>query len=81
VNPKIIQRKARLRKIETALRYDHVSDDMVREYFNKIQQQNNISTGYKNDNIIERIPSATDIEPSISDSQNENLMIGSELFL
>lgn len=33
VNPKIIQRKARHRKIETTLRYDHVSDDMVREYF------------------------------------------------
>ena len=35
VNPKIIQRKARHRKIETTLRYDHVSDDMVREYFEK----------------------------------------------
>jgi site-specific recombinase XerD len=35
VNPKIIQRKARHRKIETTLRYDHVSDDMVRDYFNK----------------------------------------------
>lgn len=37
VNPKIIQRKARHRKIETTLRYDHVSDDMVREYFEKQQ--------------------------------------------
>jgi len=36
VNPKIIQRKARHRKIETTLRYDHVSDDMVREYFEKM---------------------------------------------
>lgn len=35
VNPKIIQRKARHRKVETTLRYDHVSDDMVREYFEK----------------------------------------------
>jgi site-specific recombinase XerD len=36
VNPKIIQRKARHKKIETTLRYDHVSDDMVREYFGKM---------------------------------------------
>jgi integrase len=35
VNPKIIQRKARHRKIETTLQYDHVSDEMVREYFIK----------------------------------------------
>jgi site-specific recombinase XerD len=33
VNPKIIQRKARHSKIETTLQYDHVSDDVVREYF------------------------------------------------
>ena len=33
VNPKIIQRKARHSKIETTLQYDHVSDDMVKEYF------------------------------------------------
>ena len=32
----IIQRKARHRKIETTLRYDHVSDDMAREYFDKM---------------------------------------------
>ena len=36
VNPKIIQRKARHRKVETTLRYDHVSDDMVIEYFEKL---------------------------------------------
>jgi integrase len=35
VNPKIIQRKARHRKVETTLQYDHVSDDMVKEYFAK----------------------------------------------
>jgi len=35
VNPKIIQRKARHSKIETTLQYDHVSDEMVREYFIK----------------------------------------------
>ena len=28
VNPKIIQRKARHKKIETTLRYDHVSDEI-----------------------------------------------------
>ncbi|MBE3094396.1 MAG: tyrosine-type recombinase/integrase [Actinobacteria bacterium] len=40
VNPKIIQRKARHRKIETTLQYNHVSDEMVREYFTNIS--NNI---------------------------------------
>ena len=38
-NTKIIQRKARHRKIETTLRYDHVSDDMVKDYFNKFQSE------------------------------------------
>jgi len=42
VNPKIIQRKARHKKIETTLRYDHVSDDMVRKYFEKM----NLPTKY-----------------------------------
>jgi len=41
VNPKIIQRKARHKKIETTLRYDHVSDDMVRKYFEKQQTTDN----------------------------------------
>jgi integrase len=36
VNPKIIQRKARHRKVETTLQYDHVSDEMVREYFTNL---------------------------------------------
>lgn len=45
VNPKIIQRKARHHKIETTLRYDHVSDDTVREYFESFQQ------GIKSENI------------------------------
>jgi len=35
INPKIIQRKARHSKIETTLQYDHVSDEMVRKYFEK----------------------------------------------
>ena len=37
INPKIIQRKARHSKIETTLQYDHVTDEMVREYFEKQQ--------------------------------------------
>lgn len=36
VNPKIIQRKARHSKIETTLQYDHVNDDMVKAYFEKM---------------------------------------------
>ena len=35
----IIQRKARHKKVETTLRCDHVSDDMVREYFEKQQSK------------------------------------------
>ena len=37
VNPKILQRQARHRKIETTLRYDHTTDKMVKNYFNSIQ--------------------------------------------
>jgi integrase len=33
VNPKIIKRKARHKRIETTLRYDHTDDDMVRRHF------------------------------------------------
>ena len=42
INLEIIQRKARHRKIEPTLRYDHVSDDMVKEYF--AQQDTNSKT-------------------------------------
>lgn len=42
MSTKIIQRKARHRKIETTLRYDHVSDDMVREYFAQLLHNENI---------------------------------------
>jgi len=38
VNPKILQRQARHSRIETTLRYDHTSDEMTKEYFNKIQR-------------------------------------------
>lgn len=42
VNPRIIQRKARHKNIETTLRYDHTDDKMVREHFEK--QTLNIDT-------------------------------------
>ena len=35
VNPKIIQRKERHHEVETTLRYDHVTDELVRDYFKK----------------------------------------------
>jgi len=52
VNPKILQRQARHKKIETTLRYDHVSDEMVKEFFNQQQEKNinsieNMSTDEK----------------------------------
>ena len=31
VNPRILQRQARHKKIETTLRYDHTADEMVKE--------------------------------------------------
>ncbi len=51
VNPKIIQRKARHRKVETTLRYDHVSDDMVREYFEKQQSENSLKIEFGEDSF------------------------------
>ena len=41
VNPKILQRQARHSRIETTLRYDHTSDEMAKEYFNKAQRNLN----------------------------------------
>ena len=50
VNPKIIQRKARHRKIETTLRYDHVSDDMVRAYFERtLSEQKPTEISFENE--------------------------------
>jgi integrase len=40
VNPKILQRQARHKNIETTLRYDHTSDKMAKDYFNKAQSKN-----------------------------------------
>jgi integrase/recombinase XerD len=39
VNPRIIQRKARHRNIETTLRYDHTDDEMVKRHFNQFKPQ------------------------------------------
>jgi site-specific recombinase XerD len=40
INPRIIQRQVRHKKIETTLRYDHTSDKMAKDYFNKAQSKN-----------------------------------------
>ncbi|HEC77344.1 MAG TPA: hypothetical protein ENI33_08855 [Thermoplasmatales archaeon] len=37
VNPRVLQRQARHKKIETTLRYNHATDNMVKEYFNRKQ--------------------------------------------
>jgi len=42
VNPKIIQRKARHRKIETTLRYDHVSNDELVEVVNRALKEQKV---------------------------------------
>lgn len=39
INPKILQRQARHKHIETTLRYDHASDQMTKEVFNRKQRQ------------------------------------------
>lgn len=39
INPKILQRQARHKHIETTLRYDHASDQMTKEFFNRKQRQ------------------------------------------
>ena len=40
VNPQILQRQARHKNIETTLQYDHTSDKMARDYFNRVQSEN-----------------------------------------
>ena len=42
INPKILKRQARHKRIETTLRYDHTSDIMTKEYFNRVQRKLNI---------------------------------------
>lgn len=42
INPKILKRQARHKRIETTLRYDHTSDLMTKEYFNRVQRKLNI---------------------------------------
>jgi site-specific recombinase XerC len=39
VNPRILQRQARHSRIETTLMYDHTSDEMTKEYYNKAQRR------------------------------------------
>jgi len=38
VNPKVLQRQARHKHIETTLRYDYASDQMTKEFFNRKQR-------------------------------------------
>jgi site-specific recombinase XerD len=38
INPKILQRQARHKQFETTLRYDHASDQMTKEFFNRKQR-------------------------------------------
>lgn len=38
INPKILQRQARHKHIKTTLRYDHASDQMTKEFFNRKQR-------------------------------------------
>jgi len=51
MNPKILQRQARHKRIETTLRYDHTTDKMTKEYFNKLQGKFNNETNNRGDNI------------------------------
>jgi len=51
VNPKIVQRKARHRRLESTLRYDHTNDEMVREHFNETCNVNNIDSLKPEDKI------------------------------
>ena len=44
VNPKIVQRKARHRRLESTLRYDHTSDEMVRKHFQEMYTVDNIGS-------------------------------------
>lgn len=51
MNPRIIQRQARHKRIETTLRYDHTTDRMVKDYFNKLQGKINNESNNRGDNI------------------------------
>ena len=42
VNPKILQRQARHSRIETTFRYDHASNEMAKEYYNRAQRRMNV---------------------------------------
>jgi len=51
MNPKILQRQARHKNIETTLRYDHSTDEMVKDYFNKKQEKINNEFNHRGDEI------------------------------
>lgn len=51
INPKILQRQARHKNIETTLRYDHSTDEMVKDYFNKKQEKINNEFNYRGDEV------------------------------
>ena len=44
VNPKIVQRKARHKRIESTLRYDHTSDEMLVEHFHSQHEPVSVTT-------------------------------------
>ena len=51
MNPRIIQRQARHMRIETTLRYDHTTDRMVKDFFNKVQGKINNESNNRGDTI------------------------------
>ena len=51
MNPKINQRQARHNRFENTLRYDHTTNRIVKDYFNKLQGKINNETNNRGDNI------------------------------
>jgi len=51
MNPKILQRQARHKNIQTTLLYDHSSDEMVKDYFNKKQEKIYSEFKYQGDEV------------------------------
>jgi site-specific recombinase XerD len=51
MNPKILQRQARHKNIETTLRYDHSTDEMVKDYFNRKQEKINNEFRFRGDEV------------------------------
>ena len=77
VNPKIIQRMARHRHIETTLRYDHTNDNIVREFLDK---QNHKEEFRENNEIRIQDKALTLVDKLISgDLDNETFKKGLEI--